>query len=399
MERDIYHNKRKLAAAEARIGKAAIGDKNKGLILDFKKHLVLRDISTGRIVKYVNTLKQIAVNMKMDFDAATKKDIERIVAEIQQNESFSEWTKRDYKQIIKTFYQWLRNSGDDFPDEVRWIKTRIKKHRQKLPEELLTEEDVHKMIEVAQNARDKALVAILFDSGCRIGEIGLLKIKDVNYDEYGAVLSVKGKTGARNVRIINSACYLSSWLNLHPNKDDKEAFVWVNVSNNHRGELTSYTRIRCQLKVLAKKAGIKKKVNPHQFRHSRATEVANFLTEFQMNQHFGWVQGSGMPATYVHLSGKNTDDALLKMNGLAVKKHEKEPESRTKTCPRCKALNSPDFKLCHKCGALMDLKTAVELQESVKERSRMDEALDILTKNPDFLTLLASRMKEMGIKV
>jgi len=38
-----------------------------------------------------------------------------------------------------------------------------------------------------------------------------------------------------------------------------------------------------------------------------------------MNDYFGWVQGSGMPSVYVHLSGRNVDDAILKANGIICK--------------------------------------------------------------------------------
>jgi hypothetical protein len=47
--------------------------------------------------------------------------------------------------------------------------------------------------------------------------------------------------------------------------------------------------------------------------------MANYLTEAQMNAYFGWVQGSGMPSVYVHLSGRDIDDAVLKANGITNK--------------------------------------------------------------------------------
>ena len=71
---------------------------------------------------------------------------------------------------------------------------------EKLPEELLTEEEIQKMISSCANLRDRALVSVLYESGCRIGEIGNLRIKDVLFDEYGAKIDVLGKTGARRVR-------------------------------------------------------------------------------------------------------------------------------------------------------------------------------------------------------
>ena len=47
--------------------------------------------------------------------------------------------------------------------------------------------------------------------------------------------------------------------------------------------------------------------------------MTNYLTEAQMNAYFGWVQGSGMPSIYVHLSGRYIDDAVLKANGIVQK--------------------------------------------------------------------------------
>jgi integrase/recombinase XerD len=44
--------------------------------------------------------------------------------------------------------------------------------------------------------------------------------------------------------------------------------------------------------------------------------MANYLTEAQMNVYFGWAQGSDTPGVYVHLSGRDVDDAILKANGI-----------------------------------------------------------------------------------
>lgn len=48
--------------------------------------------------------------------------------------------------------------------------------------------------------------------------------------------------------------------------------------------------------------------------------MTNYLTEAQMNVYFGWVQGSDMPGVYVHLSGRDVDDAILKANGIINKR-------------------------------------------------------------------------------
>ena len=55
--------------------------------------------------------------------------------------------------------------------------TTVKKKDQKLPEEILTESDVFKLIEYAEHERNKAFIALLRDIGERIGEIGTLPSK------------------------------------------------------------------------------------------------------------------------------------------------------------------------------------------------------------------------------
>lgn len=95
-------------------------------------------------------------------------------------------------------------------------------------EHMLTEEEIKKLIDFAPSVQEKALIATLYESGCRIGELIFLKIGHVKFDDHGAQLFVTGKTGLRRVRVVASVPYLIEWLNKHPLKDDSEAFFWTN---------------------------------------------------------------------------------------------------------------------------------------------------------------------------
>jgi integrase/recombinase XerD len=72
---------------------------------------------------------------------------------------------------------------------------------------MLIEEDVLKMINCTQKKIDRAIIALLWDIGARIGEIGTLKIKHIKFDEYGAIVNLKDKTGYRRVRAVFSVEY------------------------------------------------------------------------------------------------------------------------------------------------------------------------------------------------
>ena len=77
------------------------------------------------------------------------------------------------------------------------------------------------------------------------------------------------------------------------------------------------------------------------------------LTEAQMDQHFGWVQGSKMHSIYVHLTGRDVDGALLSIYGLAQEREE-QPILKAVLCPRCKEPCSPTVDHCPKCGSPTD---------------------------------------------
>jgi integrase len=253
----------------------------------------------------------------------------------------------------------------------------------KLPEELLTEEDVNKMIQATRSVRDQALIAVLWDSGCRIGEIGNLKIKHIMHADEGMKIRVDGKTGHRTVMLFYSVRNLMTWLEQHPDRENPNAPLWWNFDVNKRNtsKMISYAAIRKQLIKIAKKAGINKRIHAHLFRHSRSTYMANHLTEAQMNAHFGWVQGSDVPSIYVHLSGRDVDVAVLKANGVEIEEEENKPKVRK--CPRCKTHNAPDNLFCYKCGAVLTLKAAIEMEEKAKPltdsiASLMESKLDEL---------------------
>jgi len=364
---------------------------DKVAIQNFYRHLSAEGLSLGRIIKYVVEIQRLARLTAKPLVSFTKDDVIDIVQKIESRQDYSIFTKHDYKLTLKKFFKCLRG-GEEYPDEVSWIKIGSNNRDRILPEELLTEDDVKRMAEVAYTPRDKALILVLYESGCRIGEILSLKIKHVRFDEHGAVLIVNGKTGSRRVRIIASVPALATWLNNHPLRDNPENALWISQGTRDRNLPLKYRTAAWIVRHVARKAGIKKRVYPHLFRHSRATGLAKHLTEAQMKQMFGWVQGSDMASVYVHLSGRDVDDALLRLNGIPVQEKTDEEKFRVIVCPRCKSRNSPDSKFCIACGLALELKVAMELDQV---RSKADKLLTELMKNPKVIDAMLGVIDKM----
>ena len=359
-----------------------VSKQNRELINGFIDWCFSNRIGEHRAVKYISTLKHIAIDLNMDFDKVTKKEMEAHIGRLERSDK-SNWTKHDYKIAIKKFYTWL-NGGKE-SDLTDWIKTTLSKKETRMPEELLIEEEVLELIGAAKSPRDKALIALMWDVGARIGEIASIKIKNLTFDEYGMSVLLNGKTGPRRVRAVWSIQYIMSWLEMHPDKKNNNAMLWVNSENKP----ISYQAVRKQLIRITNRAGINKKITPHLFRHSRATFLARHLTEAEMNIYFGWVQGSDMAATYVHLSGRDVDKSILKAHGIIVEEDNNKP--KVQQCPRCKAVNGPEALFCFKCGAAMTLKTAMSIEADKSEIST--ELMTAILKDPGVLAAIKNAMQ------
>lgn len=393
MPESFHKFERKLQLTKVSIQRADISSINKRSILDFGDYCFSEGLSVPRVEKYLGYLKTLVLLFHKDFIAATRSDLEGLLRIIERRE-YSEWTKRDFRVTLKKFYRWLRG-GDEDPPETAWIRCRGQNSNHMLPEELLTEDDVSRLIDACGNPRDKAFVAVLYESGCRIGEMASLKIKHVVPDTHGLHMIVHGKTGARRILTISSVPYLTEWLNVHPRKSDPQAYLWV--INDYRCRRLTYHRMSDILKNAVRRAGITKRVNPHTFRHSRATYLAKFLTEAQMCEFFGWVQGSDMLPIYVHLTGRDVDGALLKTYGIDVDtKEASESKLKPKICQRCEVQNAPTNKFCSRCGTVLDEHTARQVIKYDLEMSRVSEIMATLIRDPEFRDLVQRKRQELA---
>ena len=352
MDKDFYNydlNKRLVSLKNSKISEVNIQ-----LILNFVENCFMEGLGQHRILKYISTLKMIAIQINVDFDKVEKRDLFIFISELEQSDK-SEWLKHDYKVCIKKFYKWYLK--DDNPELTKWIKASIGRKDRKLPEEMLIEEDILMMINCTEKKSDKAIIALLWDIGARVGEIGNLRIKHIKFDEYGATVNLKGKTGYRRVRAVFSVEYLQAWLLEHPDRNNPDAPLWTTFdSKEDLIKPLHYGSIRMKIKRLAKKAKINKRIHPHLFRHSRCTYIANYLTEAQMNIYFGWIQGSEMSSVYVHLSGRDVDYAILKANGVIEKDVSKAPNVNNVT-------ESPKLEL----SSIIEAKVSKLVEAKIKE--------------------------------
>jgi integrase/recombinase XerD len=202
----------------------------------------------------------------------------------------------------------------DYLDLVDNIKMKFEM-KQKVASDLLTGAEIMALINAARNDRDAAIIAVLYDSGCRIGELLSCKIKHVDFERDECNITFpKSKTVARSSLLIFAKGYLETYLKRHPARNDIEAplFVTENLVNVgtkaqpiRKYKALEHDTVLMILKRTTKLAGVKKRVHPHLFRHTRATELSTSLTEAELKTQFGWASGSNVPSLYIHLRSCN----------------------------------------------------------------------------------------------
>lgn len=367
-----------------------ISEENKNMFEDFLRYLRLQDYSPAHIEKLLSHLKMVMEHVDFSLKGAGKEKIEDIVAWVHSRD-ISDATKRQYKIVLKVVYKWL-NDGR-YPDKVNWITTTQKRNKTVLPQKLLTEEDIKELLNAADNPRDRALISLLWESGARIGELKDLKIGDFEDGKHGLKVVIKGKTGPRRLPLISCVPHLQSWFSSHPRMGEDGAPVWVNLGTTNHGKESEYRTLLKALNKTAKNAGINKPVNPHHFRHSRATYMASRFTEAQMCEWFGWVQGSNQPARYVHMSGRDIDADYARMHGIEEEENPEESTLAPKECPRCGNSVPPDGEFCYKCGMALSLEAAQQIEKDEEEISRIftEEAQkdpEMLKDMQDFVVML-----------
>jgi integrase len=344
------------------------------------------------IVNHLQALTQFAVWCKVPFTELSEDRIldycdwlDKVTFAYNGNpKKYTDGTKYMRLSTVRAF---LKNVNKVASEAI----TVRQKYNRKLPEDLLTKEDIEALLNACHTARDRALIATLYESGARKGELLGIRLKNVIFDENGSSVTMPdGKTGARRIRLVFAASFLREWIEVHPTKTNRESPLFCSLREPY--PIISNTGLHDQLIKIAKRAGVNKRVNAHSFRHARATHLAEHLTEQQLKKYLGWTEDSSMAAIYVHLSGKDIDNAILRMNGIKIDDTHADG-LKVGRCPRCKELNPEASSYCGKCGLPLKESSVQEIDEG-KSMLNVD-IMKMALSDPAILEQLAEKVSKL----
>ncbi|MCJ2564175.1 MAG: site-specific integrase [Candidatus Thermoplasmatota archaeon] len=262
---------------------------------------------TGNSVRnYAFSLKALSEMCSKPLLECKRKDVMSLLVDVQDR-------YRDpglYKHVLRDF---LRSNGQEgLISGIRLNRRKSKKEWQD-PAKVLGRDDIQHMLEVTTDLRDRAILAMLWDTGARSHEIAAVQLGDVKLEQRKnpktgkPVYSVwfrKQKTRGeeRRIPLYEASPFLLQWLNArraYPDSDSPETPLFL---SKRRGPISPLGTkgIRGIVKVAASKARIEKPCHPHSFRHARATFLKRRGTpDDSLRQWLGWTRGSPMPLRYV----------------------------------------------------------------------------------------------------
>jgi integrase len=278
--------------------------------------------SLGNIEQHLRKLSDFAGTRNLK--ELTDKEIQDFFNSIDSEK----YTSRDtYATTYIQFYRWVfKLPRKNMPLNMAFFyftsaktkrKNRDPEARKKF---FITSEEYKKMIEYCtdQYGRNKAIIETYFLIGMRPEELPQLQIKHIETRKDGITLChiPFSKTFPRVVGFPETPFNLLQFIENHPNKNDKEAYLFFPFRNPNKKEPLEIDNIRHEMfqkmRNDLKDQGVKQTLTLKSFRKTRATIVfenqhRTGLTLKQIGNIFGWTENEVAKRQAEYLLTDNED--------------------------------------------------------------------------------------------
>jgi integrase/recombinase XerD len=279
-------------------------------ILRFKQYLLLeRSLSKNSITAYEDDLLKLKTFAEFELNGTSPtdiafRDLQLFIESLAQSKSLKASSQSRIVSAIKGFYNYLLIEDEIVQSPAELLET--PKITRKLPVTLHIHE-IEKMLSLIDKSTDEgernyAMLETLYSCGLRVSELVNLKISDLHLlDEY---IKVVGKGNKERLiplgKLAKKALirYIKE-VRVHvPIKSGQEDIIFI----NRRGAGLSRVMVFYVIKDLAEKAGIKKTLSPHTFRHSFATHLVEGGADLRAVQEMLGHESITTTEIYTHLN-------------------------------------------------------------------------------------------------
>ncbi|MFH0978641.1 MAG: site-specific integrase [Candidatus Woesearchaeota archaeon] len=358
---------------------------NKKHFLELAKIFSARDISFIRRLRLFRTF--LIVCHVTDKDLASiddRKDIDKVMT-FAHTVNKSMKSKRDFSLDLKFLWKQLfpekdeRGRIDDTitPYVVRHLNGKIDKSKEKLRGDKFELDEFEQLVQAfADDSRMQCLLTVMLESLGRPQELLGRKIKDVELHENYAKLWVTehGKEGTGFLRIIDSYFYLAKWINEHPNRKDKNAYLFVNTGRTNRHCQMTPTAANKLIRERCKQLGIKKPITLYSLKRNGVTIMRlRGASDLDIQHTARWTSTKQLKTYDLSTQEESFKIDLIKRGIIKADANHKEFEPTTKPCVFCGALNGLAESICDKCKRPLDHQVIEAEIKAKEEESKLQQ--------------------------
>jgi integrase/recombinase XerD len=212
---------------------------------------------------------------------------------------------------IRAFYRYLLIEGEIEENPASLLES--PKIGLKLPE-VLSVTEIDRIIDEIdlskpEGHRNKAIIETLYGCGLRVSELVNLRLTDIHYGEEFVVVTGKGN----KQRLVPVSTKALKEIDLY--KQDRNRLPVIKDQNilflNRRGSRLTRAMIFTIIKDLAARAGIRKNISPHTFRHSFATHMIEAGADLRAVQEMLGHESILTTEIYTHIDRSFLRDTLI----------------------------------------------------------------------------------------
>lgn len=223
--------------------------------------------SAGTLKLYDICLRDFFAFSDTPIENMKANDIRVYLYSLQQRRKISNHTLDERRLIINAFMQWCATEGYIERNPCMQVSPIKFEFKPRIP---LNGIELELIRDACKTYREKAIIELLYSTGCRVTELQRLNINDINFDTREVCLFGKGNKHRTSYLNAKSEVCIKKYLN---ERTDENEALFVGMRNPYRR--LSKTGIEYIVGKIGKRAGISRNIYPHLIRHTTATDAIN----------------------------------------------------------------------------------------------------------------------------
>ena len=259
---------------------------------EITEHLKLKGYSPKTIKAYRNSVIRFLSLAGKSPEEITNEDIKNYMLHLLDERESSHSYVNQALSAVKIYFKEVCHRND-----ISFNLPRPKK--QKTLPEILSKEEVARILSCVQNSKHKAILYLVYSSGLRVGEVVRLRIGDL--DPERMLLRVEQGKGRKDRYTLLSPVALAA-VNKYIAREEPEDWLFPGGSE---GSFLTERSVQNVFRDACEKAGITKAATVHTLRHSFATHLLESGTDLRYIQELLGHSSSKTTEIYTHVSNNS----------------------------------------------------------------------------------------------